>query len=341
MKPLSDLIPILETPKIICITHHYNADADALGSSLGLYHYLQMKGHQVSVICPNSIPDFLQWMPGASELIFFDKQAERTKEVLQNCEILFSLDFNHFSRTKFLAPLLQNCNAVKVMIDHHLMPDLSFDYGLSLPSKSSTCEMVYDFIQAAGDDVLINETIARCLYAGTMTDTGSFRFSSTTSSVHAMVARLMEKGLQTAPIHQAIFDNYRENRLRFMGYVFTDRLEIISDAHAAIIAVSRQDLNRFDINTGDTEGLVNYPLSLKEVVLSIFISEREDEIRMSFRSKGKFDVNVFARNYFEGGGHLNAAGGKSLRSLSETLNKLKQHIQENKNQLQLCYNESF
>lgn len=341
MKPLSELFTLLDSPKSICITHHYNADADALGSSLGLYHYLQMKGHEVFVISPNSIPDFLLWMPGAANLILFDKQPDRTKEVLQQCDILFSLDFNHFSRTKFLAPLLQNCGAVKVMIDHHLMPDLGFDYGLSLPSKSSTCEMVYDFIQSAGDDALINETIARCLYAGTMTDTGSFRFSSTTSSVHYMVAHLMEKGLKTTPIHQAIFDNYRENRLRFMGYVFTDRLELLPDAHAAIIAVSRQDLNRFDISTGDTEGLVNYPLSLKEVVLSIFISEREDEIRMSFRSKGRFDVNIFARTYFEGGGHLNAAGGKSLLPLSETLSKLKQHIQENINQLNLCYNESF
>jgi phosphoesterase RecJ-like protein len=201
--------------------------------------------------------------------------------------------------------------------------------------------MVYDYILSSNDEHLLNLDIARCLYAGVMTDTGSFRFSCTTPGVHRMVAHLMEKGLETAAIHTAVFDNYQENRLRFLGFVLSERLHLIPEAHTAIISVSRNDLNRFNVNTGDSEGIVNYPLSMKQVLFSIFISEREDEIRMSFRSKGRFNVNEFARKYFQGGGHHNAAGGKSERSLQQTFELLIQYIQENQTLLQSCYAESL
>ncbi len=201
--------------------------------------------------------------------------------------------------------------------------------------------MVYDYIFSSSDEHLLNLDIARCLYAGVMTDTGSFRFSCTTPGVHRMVARLMEKGLETATIHTAVFDNYQENRLRFLGFVLSERLHLIPETHTAIISVSRNDLNRFNVNTGDSEGIVNYPLSMKQVLFSIFISEREDEIRMSFRSKGRFNVNEFARKYFQGGGHHNAAGGKSERSLQQTFELLIQYIQENQLLLQSCYTESL
>lgn len=341
MKSLDALNSFLTSPKKIVITHHYNADADALGSSLGLFHYLNQKGHQCVVISPNSMADFLLWMPGAREVLLFDKHAEACKKAVSEADVIFSLDYNQFSRTKFLAPVLEQSNAVKVIIDHHLFPDDVFEYGLSLPDKSSTCEMVYDYILSSSGEHLLNLDIARCLYAGVMTDTGSFRFSCTTPGVHRMVARLMEKGLETATIHTAVFDNYQENRLRFLGFVLSERLHLIPETHTAIISVNRNDLNRFNVNTGDSEGIVNYPLSMKQVLFSIFISEREDEIRMSFRSKGRFNVNEFARKYFQGGGHHNAAGGKSERSLQQTFELLIQYIQENQLLLQSCYTESL
>lgn len=334
---LSNISHLFESPQRIVITHHYNADADALGASLALFHYYTLKGHKCVVVSPNSMPDFLQWMPAAYKVLKFDEQRSEVIQAVEKCDIIFCLDFNHFSRTKDLAPYLQQSNAKKIIIDHHLNPDKTFDFGISQPSKSSTCEMIYDFINVNGDNALINIEIAQCLYAGVMTDTGSFKFSCTTASVHLMVADLMSKGLMPTPIHQAILDNYQENRLRFLGYVLSDKMLLFPEYHSAIIAVSKEELNRFRINTGDTEGIVNYPLSIKNIIFSTFISERDNEIRMSFRSKGEFNVNIFSRDYFNGGGHHNAAGGRSIVSLSETLKNYKQALDENKKQLKQCY----
>jgi phosphoesterase RecJ-like protein len=334
---IHDISPLMETPQQIVITHHYNADADALGSSLGLYHYLTLKGHQCVVVSPNGMPDFLQWMPAAYKVLKFDEQKNDVIKALDKATLLFCLDFNQFSRTKDLAPYLENAKAKKIIIDHHLNPDKNFDYGVSKPSKSSTCEMVFDFINEMGDNDKINMDIAQCLYSGVMTDTGSFKFPSTSANVHLMVADLMQKGLVPTPIHQAILDNYQENRLRFLGYILAEKMLLFPEYNSAIIAVSKEELNRYKINTGDTEGIVNYPLSIKNIIFSTFISERENEIRMSFRSKGDFNVNIFARNYFNGGGHHNASGGRSDVSLAETLKIYKQALDDNKKQLKQCY----
>lgn len=339
MKTINELLPLLQQPQKIAITFHYNADADALGSSLGLCHYFRKKGHQVNVLAPNEIPDFIQWMPGFKDVIIFEKNPQQVNEALLEADFLFCLDFNHLSRTKILEATLQSFPKTKVMIDHHLMPDTSFDYGISDAQKSSTCEMVYDFIQLNNDNSLIDIDIAKCLYAGLMTDTGSFKFPATTAGCHRMVADLMDKGLEPAPIHQAIFDTFQENRLRFLGFVLSERLTLIPELHAAIIAVSREDLNRFHINTGDTEGIVNYPLSIKNIIFSTFISQRENENRMSFRSKGKLNVNQFARTYFNGGGHANASGGRSTISLQDTVQQVKSALLENKTNITACYNE--
>lgn len=339
MQALSNIQSILSEPQRICIVHHYNPDADALGSSLGLYHYLQKKGHQVHVISPNNMPDFLMWMPDSEKVVIFEEEQKEAQRLLSEANLLFCLDLNHLSRTRIMEEVLNGINATKVMIDHHLMPDERFDYGHSDPSKSSTCEMVYDFINACGDNHAINVTIAQCLYAGAMTDTGSFKFPSTTAGVHRMVADLMDKGLEAAPVHQAIFDTYMENRLRFLGYTLSEKMKLYHHAHSSLIAIPKSDLKRFEINAGDTEGIVNYPLSIGTIVLSIFITEREHEIRMSFRSKGDFDVNEFARTYFNGGGHKNASGGRSTDSLEATILKIEQAIVENKPKLIQCYNE--
>jgi phosphoesterase RecJ-like protein len=341
MKPIEEILPLLAHPRKIVITHHYNPDADALGSTLALYHYLTVKGHSCTVISPNSMPDFLLWMPDADKVMIYDQQIAQSNEVIKESEILFCLDFNQVSRTKVMTQVLNDYAGIKVMIDHHLFPDLSFEYGISIPEKSSTCEMVYDFINASGDNQLITKMMAQCIYAGTMTDTGSFKFSCTSSETHRMVADLMDKGLVPAPVHQAVFDNYQENRLRFLGYVLSEKMMIFPNQHTALIAISREELNRYKINTGDSEGIVNFPLSIKNIIFSIFISERESEIRMSFRSKGNLDVNEFARKYFNGGGHANAAGGKSDDSLSETIEKIKNALNENESLFKTCYQESL
>lgn len=340
MKEIKEIFPLLAEPKKIVITHHYNPDADATGSTLALCHYLNKKGHQVHVISPNAMPDFLQWMPGANEIVIYEQQLHDAKKLIEEAEVIFILDINQFSRTKVMTEDLEQFRGITAMIDHHLFPDTRFDYGISMPEKSSTCEMVYDFITEAEDRDLIDVNIAKCLYAGVMTDTGSFKFSSTTASTHRMVANLMDKGLETSPIHQAVFDTYQENRLRFLGYVLSEKMILFPEQHTALIAISRDELLRYRINTGDTEGIVNYPLSIKNIICSIFISERESEIRMSFRSKGDMDVNTLARKYFDGGGHLNAAGGKSLDSLQTTISRIEKAIKENESQLQLCYQKS-
>ncbi len=339
MKTLAELAPILSSPKRIAITHHFNPDADALGSSLGLFHYFNQLGHSCKVISPNAIPDFLLWMPHSTEVLIYEESKLEVENVLSESEILFSLDYNQYARTQTLASSLGAFNGVKVLIDHHLFPDTLFDYGLSMPAKSSTCEMVYDFINSNDHNELINLDMAKCLYAGVMTDTGSFKFPCTTASVHSMVADLMNKGLETSPVQQAIFDTYRENRLRFLGYVLAEKMMLDTETHSSIIAVTKEELNRFQLKTGDTEGIVNYPLSIQDIIFSTFISERDNEIRMSFRSKGHFDVNEFARTYFNGGGHANAAGGRSHDSLSITIDKYKNAITQTENQLKQCYKE--
>ncbi len=307
---------------------HQKPDADAMGASLALYNYLIQLGHEVTVISPTNFPAFLKWMPGSDKVLDFDAVEPKALKALEGAGILFCLDFNAFNRTKNLAPHLEKLNGVKVLIDHHLDPQPGFDYGISDVTASSTAQMVYELIYALGDEALINDNIAQCLYAGTMTDTGSFRFASTTSRVHRMVADLMERGLKHEPIHQAIYDNYLENRLRFTGYVLQHKMEIFYEYNTALIAVPYRDVRKFDLQTGDTEGLVNCPLSIRGIKFAALIIDRDAEIKLSFRSKGDFDVNRFARTYFEGGGHLNASGGRSTENLEKTVERFKKAMKE-------------
>ena len=249
--------------------------------------------------------------------------------------MLFCLDFNTLSRTRNMAQRLKELKCIKILIDHHQEPASEvFNYGISDTSKSSTSEMVYDFMIASGQHKKINSSIAECLYAGVMSDTGSFRFSSATADVHRMVADLKETGFDHSQIHENLFDNFLENRLRFIGHVLQNRMEIYYEYNSALIAVPWKDLVKFDIKTGDTEGLVNYPLSIKGIKLAALIIDRDEEIRCSFRSKGNFDVNTFARKYFEGGGHFNAAGGRSKETLDQTVQRYINAMKENESQLQ-------
>ena len=337
MKSISEIYAQLTEPRSIAITMHQKPDPDAMGSALGLYHFLLQFGHTVNVVSPTNWADFLDWMPANDKVLDYEnyKQKEKADTILTNAEWLFCLDFNTISRTRTMATTIKNLSCTKILIDHHQQPELeSFDYGVSDVTKSSTCEMVYDFIIKSGHADKINIETAECLYAGVMGDTGSFRYPSASASLHRMVATLKEKGLLHTPVHDNIYDNYLENRLRFIGHVLQNRMEIMYEYNAALIAVPKNDLIKYDIKTGDTEGLVNYPLSIQGIRLAAIVIDRDEERKWSFRSKGDIDVNTFARENFNGGGHFNASGGRTYDSLEKTVQKFKLAIKENASQLQ-------
>jgi bifunctional oligoribonuclease and PAP phosphatase NrnA len=329
MLPIQDALPLLQNPQKVFITTHHKPDGDAIGSMLGLYHYLTAKGHNVVAVSPSEVPEFLMWMPGANTLVNYEAVPDLAKKALADANIIFCLDFNDFSRTKHLELLLAEATQPKVLIDHHLFPKDVWDYGMSIPAKSSTCEMVYDFINICGDNAVINKDMAACLYAGVMTDTGSFKFPATTPSVHLMIADLMQRGINHTTIHEDVYDAWSESRMRFLGYVLIERMQIFRKYNAALITLSRKDMNLFNVQNGDTEGLVNYPLSIAGIKFATLITERSDEVKLSFRSKGSFDVSKFARLYFDGGGHFNASGGRAKTSLDETVQYFKKILTDN------------
>lgn len=334
MQPIQNIFPLLAQPRKVVITMHQKPDADAMGSTLGLAHFLKQFGHTVTVISPTNWANFLGWMPGCKEVLDYEAPNDKANVALAAAEWIFCLDFNTLSRTKRMEETLANATAERILIDHHREPQTAvFTYGISDTGKSSTCEMVYDFIVNSGHEAMISREIAECLYAGVMTDTGSFRFPSTTASVHHMVAALKEKGLEHSQIHENLFDNFLESRFRFFGHVLQNRMQIFYEYNTALIAIPQQDLVKFDVKTGDTEGLVNFPLSIKGIRLAAIIIDRGEERKSSFRSKGGFDVNTFARINFNGGGHFNAAGGASKEPLEEVVAKFIKAMEENRSQL--------
>jgi phosphoesterase RecJ-like protein len=334
MLQINEIFSQLRDPKNVVITTHQKPDGDAMGSSLGLFHFLNQLGHSVTVVSPTNWADFLDWMPSTKLVLDYERQTEEANELIDKADWIFCLDFNTLSRTKRMEEKLANATGVRILIDHHQEPQIEkFAYGVSSTNKSSTCEMVYDLIMDSGNEAYINESVAECLYSGVMTDTGSFRFPSTSASVHRMVATLKDKGLQHSRVHEALFDNYLENRFRFIGHILLNRMEIFYEYNTALIAVNQQDLIKYDIITGDTEGLVNYPLSIKGIKLAAIVIDRGEERKCSFRSKGSFDVNTFARKYFNGGGHFNAAGGQSKEPLDAVVARFKEAMTENKDQL--------
>lgn len=313
---------------------HQKPDADAMGSTLALAHFLKQFGHTVTVISPTNWASFLSWMPGTKEVLDFEAPNDKAAKAIAAAEWIFCLDFNTLSRTKRMEEKLAAASAERILIDHHREPQTEvFTYGISDTGKSSTAEMVFDFIVDSGHEDKITKEVAECIYAGVMTDTGSFRFPSTTASVHALVATLKEKGLEHSHIHEELYDNFLENRFRFFGNVLLNRMEIFYEYNTALISIPQQDLIKFDVKTGDTEGLVNFPLSIKGIKLAAIIIDRGEERKSSFRSKGGFDVNTFARNYFNGGGHFNAAGGANKEPLEEVVAKFMKAIEENREQL--------
>lgn len=330
MNNISQIRPLLEAtvkPKVVITTHH-KPDADALGSSLGLFLFLQKLGLDPNIISPTDYGDFLKWMPGESAVINFEEFEERSAGLVQEADIIFCLDFNSLKRINKLGYQVQNAKAKKVMIDHHLEPEYFADYFLWTSQASSTCELIFWLIELLGQTNLIDEDIASCLYAGILTDTASFKHGSTTATTHRVAGFLLEKGAKSNRIYEAIYDNYSVDRTRFIGFCLSQKLEILKEYKTALIVVTADELKKFKIVTGDSEGLVNYGLSITDIEFSVLIIDRTVARKMSFRSKDKFPANEFARKYFDGGGHYNAAGGESKEPLEIVEAKFKEALKE-------------
>jgi phosphoesterase RecJ-like protein len=320
------------SPRIIITTHH-KPDADALGSSLGLYNFLKQKGIPSTVVTPTDYGDFLNWMPGENTVINFEKEEAHATQLVQEADFVFCLDFNALKRINKLGDIVREAKCKKVMIDHHLEPEGFADYALWTTQVSSTCELIFQFIELLGETEVITKEIASCLYAGIMTDTGGFRHSSTYPSTHRATATLIEKGAEPNKIVEAIYDNYSESRMRFIGYCLNDKMQILREYNTALICVTADELQRFNVITGDSEGLVNYGLSIKGIKLSVIIIDRTVARKMSFRAKGNFPANEFARKYFNGGGHFSAAGGESQDTIEVTETRFKEALADYKNML--------
>lgn len=313
---------LLATPKKIAIIPHRGPDGDAMGSTLGLYHFLLKNKHHPVVVSPNEFPDFLAWMPGSETIKIFEKDKQNCTKILEEAELIFTLDFNALHRTGEMEHVLAKLTAPFVMIDHHQKPD---DYAVvtySDTSFGSTCEMLYNFISHLGKKADIDKTIGTCIYTGILTDSGSFRFPKTTGTTHRIVAELIDLGVENTEIPSLLFDNSSFGRLQILGRALQN-MKVITEHKTAYTTLTQEELNSFDYVKGDTEGIVNYGLSIKGIVFTAIFIENKDEkiIKISFRSQGDFDVNQFARDYFNGGGHRNAAGGKSEVSMEETIRK--------------------
>lgn len=326
---LTDIKSLLSSEQNIVIITHYNPDGDAIGSSLGLKHYLKAKGLAPEVIVPNDFPKFLKWMPEAKKITIADYKRKKAFELIDKADVIFILDFNASHRSgAMVAPWIDRAKGKKILIDHHQQPD-NFHYVYSDTNIPATCQMVYHFIEAMGDEALVNKDIAECLYTGIMTDTGGFRFRSTSATTHRIVAQLIEHGADPATITSNTWDNNTLSRLQLLSLVL-GRLEVVKDNEVAILYLTREELLKHGFDKGDTEGFVNYGLSLAGAKVSAFFMEDlyEDFIKISFRSKDEVDVNQFARKYFNGGGHINAAGGKYFKTIEETITDFKNLVQE-------------
>lgn len=321
-KDILEIKALLATPKKIAIIPHKNPDGDAIGSTLGLLNYLLELNHDAKIIAPNDFPDFLKWLPNVESIEIHETEKETTEAFISTANIIFTLDFNAFHRTGNMEPILANSKGLKIMIDHHQQPDDYAKYMFSDVSMSSTCEMVYHFLDKLNALDKITKRIATCLYVGIMTDTGSFRFRSTTSTTHRIIASLIDKGADNTAIHNNIYDTKRHKGLQLLGCALSN-LKVLPEHKTAYITLSQKELRDLDYKKGDTDGFVNYALSLNKTVLAaIFIEDKKQGIiKISLRSKGAFSVNELSRAHFQGGGHTNAAGGKSDTSLESTVEK--------------------
>lgn len=325
----SQITERVDKSDLILVTSHHNPDGDAIGSAVALASFLRRIGKEAYAMVPNDYPAFLKWLPGTDLLMVYRENIQEANKLISSADLIFCVDYNALNRTDAMEPWLRKADAKKVLIDHHLEPALSdFDYYLSVVQTSSTSELIYNFAEGCGWLHLLDREIATALFVGIMTDTGSFSFACNYPSTFRITAGLIQAGIDAEQIHRLVYDTYSEERLRLLGFCLSEKLSILPEYSAAYIALSLAELDRFHYQVGDTEGIVNYALSIGNVKMAILLTERKDRIRLSFRSKGNLSVNTIARVHFNGGGHRNAAGGDSFVSLDDTIRRLKDVLRQ-------------
>ena len=305
----------------ILLTGHISPDGDSLGATLGLYHLLKQLGKDVTVMVPNRYPSFFNWMPGIDKVFIMEENKTEAVKIIKESDVIFCIDYNTLDRVNGMKPLIEQSKAKKVMIDHHLDPNINCDVVISHPEISSASELVFRFMCRMGFYQEVSLESAECIYTGMMTDTGGFTYNSNNPEIYIIIKALLEKGVDKDAIYNKVFHTYSEDRLRLLGYCL-NKMEIIQECNAAIIVLTQEELHRFNYKVGDTEGIVNMPLQIENVNKSVLVREDKTQIKLSFRSQGDVAVNIMAEQ-FGGGGHKNAAGGESTQSMAETLDKLR------------------
>lgn len=327
MNEIEKIKQLIQQPSKVVVVSHQSPDGDSIGSSLATLHLLNELGHQVTPIIPDAAPAFLHWLPHFDQVLVYDKEEEKAKSCIDEAEVIFCLDFNDLHRSGAMAEvILKNKKAALINIDHHRDPKMFAHYHYLDHHASSTAQLVYELFDKMGYNTFMNKSFGECLYTGIVTDTGSFRFSSTSAQTHSIAAHLIQLGVESSEIHRKVFDNYSDSRLKLLGYALNEKLLLLKSYSTAIIHLSEKELSRFHFQKGDTEGMVNFPLSINWVKMAILITEDKEKVKLSFRSKGDFPVNELAGKYFHGGGHKNAAGGISRLTVNETVDKLKEII---------------
>lgn len=321
--------------KNVVICTHTSPDGDAIGSSLGLWLYLKSLGKNPTVIVPNYFPNFLHWMEGADKIIQYDRNRTLSKAIISSADLVCCLDFNALDRIEDLATPLRYSKAKKVMIDHHLNPEKFCDITISRPDSSSTCELLFRVISAIGGTDRIKRAGAECIYAGMCTDTGGFTYNSNDPDIFVIISELMRKGIDKDLIYRKIYNNYTESRYRLMGYILKDKLQVFPETHSSLFTITKEELTQFHYLKGDAEGIVNMPLCIKGQKLSISLREDTEKplVWVSLRSVDDFPANKMAEDFFNGGGHLNAAGGKLSCSMDEAIEVAKRAIEAYKEKL--------
>lgn len=331
---ITDTRQYIENANNIIIITHISPDGDAMGSALGVYHFLSSLNKKASIVVPNKFASFFNWMPAATDIFIYEAQEEKTNQLISVADLIIMTDFNTLSRIGALQEIIEKFTGNKILIDHHRNPDLSIaNIIISYPHISSTSEIVFRLIYRMGFFETMNNFCATSIYTGMMTDTGAFTFNSNNPEIYFIISELLTKGIDKDQIYNNIYNTYSADRLRLMGYALTAKMEVLDEYNTAIITLTSNELEHYNYQEGDTEGFVNLPLSIKGIVCSILIKENTTHVKLSFRSRGSFPVNQIASNYFHGGGHINAAGGESYESISQTFERVKEILPLYKEQL--------
>ena len=314
---IAELIKLLNSAKSVVITTHHNPDGDAVGSILGLYHILKSRNFPVIAITPNGFPEFLSWMPGSNEVVRYSESKESAIRHFSNADLIICLDFNGFKRTEDMGQYLSQTKGKKILIDHHPNPESSFDLEFSFVEVSSTAELVFEVMVSCFGSQVINADAAVCLFAGIMTDTGSFSYGCSRGRTFQVAGELIAKGVDVEQVQGLVYNNFSSDRMKLMGFSLNERMKVFPEYRAAYISLTKEDLRKYKHKMGDTEGFVNLPLSIKGIIFSVLFVEHDSFVKVSLRSRGKFPVNIVSQRHFNGGGHVNAAGGKAFMKLSE------------------------